>query len=327
MGFKSFITNGNKLAKVRKYISRQIYLIKYAPSIIVRVKYELIRILNYNQTILVTGWLPGYNRINISTNNWGDDVNVPLVESLTGKKVIPSHLLMFPRNRVNFLIIGSAIASLNEKSIVWGAGVLYPDQVLDCKPQKVHAVRGPITREYLLKHDIECPEVYGDPALLFPYLYTPLNKVKKWKIGFIPHHRDYDFPEFIQLKNKLSSENVVVIDVVNYGYWTELIDKICSCELIVSASLHGLILSDAYGVKSVWCEFLYKSRDYTKYYDYFLSVNRISHPQTPIHFQSISDFDELSNNVLTSPKIDVSKLIASCPFDIRFIQDQLAIQE
>jgi pyruvyltransferase len=323
MGFKSFIANGNKFDKICKYISRRIYQIKFSPSIVVRVKYEFIRILNFKQTVLVTGWLPGYNRINITTNNWGDDANIPLVEALSCKRVIPSHVLTFSHKRTNLLIIGSAIASLNEKSIIWGAGVLHPDYVLRRKPQKVHAVRGPITRDYLLRHNIECPEVYGDPALLFPYLYSPLNKVKKWKIGFIPHHRDYDYPDFAKVKNTLHSDNTVVIDIVNYGHWTKFIDEICSCELIVSASLHGLILSDAYGVKSVWCEFLYKSHDYTKYYDYFLSVNRLSHPRVPLYFESISDFGEFSESILTPPKIDVSKLIASCPFDISFIQDQL----
>ena len=44
---------------------------------------------------------------------------------------------------------------------------------------------------------------------------------------------------------------------------------------IVSSSLHGLIVSDAYKIPNVWIQFYNNIRgDNTKFYDYFKSVNR-----------------------------------------------------
>ena len=51
-------------------------------------------------------------------------------------------------------------------------------------PQKVLAVRGPLSRNYLLENGVDCPDVYGDPALLFPKYYKP-HIYKKYKLGII----------------------------------------------------------------------------------------------------------------------------------------------
>ena len=51
----------------------------------------------------------------------------------------------------------------------------------------IRAVRGPLTREAILKEGGKCPEIYGDPAIIMPRLYTPKIGAKH-KAGLILHH-------------------------------------------------------------------------------------------------------------------------------------------
>ena len=47
----------------------------------------------------------------------------------------------------------------------------------------------------------------------------------------------------------------------------------CACEVIVSSSLHGLIIADAYGIPTVWAKFGndINGNDF-KFYDYYWSL-------------------------------------------------------
>lgn len=82
------------------------------------------------------------------------------------------------------MIIGSSLTLLcNSESIVWGAGVIDNAEELLAHPKKVLAVRGPLSRQYLLERGIECPAVYGDPALLVPKVYNPsIEKNTNWAL-------------------------------------------------------------------------------------------------------------------------------------------------
>lgn len=178
-------------------------------------------------------------------NNFGDDINIPLLTALTGKKVIhisQSKLLRITR----FLCIGSIIENFsNERSIIWGSGCIYGNKKIKTVPKKVYAVRGKLSRQVLLKQGVSCPEIYGDPALLLPYIYTP-NAEKRYKYGFIPHVVDYDLPHVNEFREK--HPEILFIRFRNYKSWQDVIEQINSCEFVISSSLHGLIISDAYGI-------------------------------------------------------------------------------
>lgn len=112
--------------------------------------------------------------------NWGDDLNKYLFEYITGRKFvfIPFRKLSSKQRISHYSLIGSIIGFYNlDNTIIYGSGIKNPYESISGVPEKIISVRGPKTRDILLKNGIECPENYGDPALLLPLFYQP--KVKK----------------------------------------------------------------------------------------------------------------------------------------------------
>ena len=205
-----------------------------------------------------------YSRV----TNFGDILNVYMVEKLSNKKALPIDPKSF--NFKNYFVIGSVFSGVNNKSIVWGTGIMFAHSKINHKSIKVHAVRGPKTRELLLKSNISCPEVYGDPALLLPKLYAP-KITKKYKLGVIPHYVDKNDP---WVKSLASNDSIKIIDIQNSDV-ESFVDELLECENIISSSLHGVIVGDTYGIPSMWAELSNKvAGSGFKFLDYFESVKR-----------------------------------------------------
>lgn len=248
--------------------------------------------------------------------NFGDDINYDLVSFLSKKRVVAynySFVSIFHPN--NYMCIGSIVDYMsNINSIVWGSGAIGFNSKMKGIPQKVYAVRGPKTREYLLSQGVDCPEVYGDPALLLPLIYASTQK-KRYKIGLIPHIVDLKNPILEDFKEKFGKD-CVIIDFAHYVNWKEVIDTINQCEIIASSSLHGLIISDAYEIPNVWIKFsdMIIGGGF-KYYDYFLGVGRacdepISYINRTLNYEEIL----ISSKKWTPIKFDSRKLLRACPF-------------
>ena len=248
--------------------------------------------------------------------NWGDDVSFVLVKSLSKK--IP---LFYPNTRISrhipietFMTVGSIITyfPLND-TVVWGSGIINPNEVdrIIGTPNQICAVRGPCTREQLLKLGFSCPEVYGDPALLFPKIYQP-DAVKKWTLGVIPHYTDMDSKAIEELRQ---NKQVKIINVQGYHDWKEFIDEICSCEYTISSSLHGLIISEAYNVPSVWVKFgKYIDGWDFKFKDFYASINKGD--TTALEIEDSVDMQMIREKALEwkQGSFDADRLMNACPF-------------
>lgn len=250
-------------------------------------------------------------------NNWGDYISVILVKNLSkSKKVINYSESWNIKKRENYLCVGSIITWMTtDSSIIWGSGVVYPDDKIPAKPIKVLAVRGPLTRQYLLDNGVECPEIYGDPALLLPRIYKPHTIEKKYKFGIIPHFRDKKNELISHLTQEDLSKELLVIDVQNVKDWRFFIDQILKCEYIISSSLHGIIVADAYKVPNIWAEFKNGERKRFAFEDYLLSVSRNN--SSPVVIDGSFSFTNLESLILrdwTPPEIDLDKLLSVSPF-------------
>lgn len=251
----------------------------------------------------------------VPKNNFGDELNIHLLHGLTSKTILSqSDLLIKP---YNLLFIGSIIESyVNSKSVIWGAGAITGNVKLSTCPYKVLSVRGPLTRDYLLKNNIDCPEVYGDPALLLPIIYQPKVTKKRYTYGIIPHYVDLASDNVKSLVDILNGD-CTVISLRNYSSWQDVIDKVNSCCFIISSSLHGLIVSDAYGIPNVWVEFsnnIVGNR--FKYKDYFASVNRKTTEPIIVRKDITENEIRKALNEYVKPNIDMMPFLKNAPFKI-----------
>lgn len=245
------------------------------------------------------------------SRNWGDDMSNKLASLIAPhSKFIVNRYSWNIRHKDDILCIGSIITWMTgPNSIIWGSGIVYPERELSAIPKKILAVRGPLTRKYLLQRGVECPEVYGDPALLFPRYYQP-HVEKKYKLGIVPHFRDKNNGI---LKTLGKDSSVLIIDVQDVHPWHRFIDQICSCEHVATSSLHGLIISDAYHVPNVWIEFEGGESKRFAFFDYLKSVHR--EIDKPLLLSSKSSVEGIIETCqYTEIDIDLEKLLDTCPF-------------
>ncbi|MDB4272223.1 polysaccharide pyruvyl transferase family protein [bacterium] len=223
--------------------------------------------------------------------NWGDIISHLVLKYFSqSKKLQPKDVFYFDeygyqiRKNGKILSIGSSMLFTQPDDIVWGTGCIDYGQIGKI-PKKIYAVRGPLTQNELSKQGIECPEVYGDPALLFPEIYNP-EKTIKYEYGLIPHYIDYTDENSLKIIHNLSSQGVKIINITSGIF--HFIDELIQCKNIMSSSLHGLIAADAYNIPNIRVKLSDKlvGGDF-KFKDYSLSVNK------PFNIGDINNFTNL----------------------------------
>lgn len=271
-------------------------------------------------SVVVNGFI-FFNGRKVISRNWGDDINYFFLRKLWHKEIVSydcsslSHRL----KKDNYMVIGSSLTLLcNSESIVWGAGVIDDTKELPAYPKKVLAVRGPLSRQYLLERGIECPPVYGDPALLVPKVYNPSIE-KKYQLGIIPHYADFDST---LLNNLKQNPDVLLIKMEGYRKWTDVVDMILSCESIASSSLHGLILSEAYQIPNCWIEIKGNLLGgHFKFHDFFLSIGRDRQQPLKMTIETTKENLIAATKSWTAGHLDLKPLIKQSPFKCYFLNN------
>lgn len=214
------------------------------------------------------------------SNNFGDNLNHYLIGAITQAPVIYTQ-----RNRPHNIVCGSILHEANEWSTVWGAGFGNEGQRLCTKYADVRMVRGELSRGIL---GIDC--AVGDPALLLPRYYS--RKTRGNYYGIIPHYTQYE-------AMLLQYPDAFIIDP--FLPIMQFIDSLCMCSHIVSSSLHGLIVADAYGIPNSWLKY----GDEFKYRDYYSTTKQ---PKEPIFEVS---WDEC---FVSEYKHSLDDMLSCCPF-------------
>lgn len=184
-------------------------------------------------------------------SNFGDAVGPWLVERITGKSPVNSRRVK--HEGPTMLAVGSIIGHLDrDHANLWGTGLmgaLSEDRIKRLRGYgdvKVHAVRGRHTAQELRSSlGWEVPDVYGDPALLLPRFYSPRRSAASaGSVAVVAHYaHTKHFPAS-------APDGVHMVDVAQ-GL-ERVVDEIASADSVISTSLHGIIVAQAYGVPWVW---------------------------------------------------------------------------
>lgn len=206
--------------------------------------------------------------------NLGDNLSEPIVEWMLQRKGLKLEAdINFEGGGLRHLYaVGSIISLGYQNATIWGSGILQPLSSVRkffhssiFRKLDIRAVRGPLTRDLMLKLGHKCPKVYGDPALLMPLIYQPKNTIKQNRYLIIPH-----FSKEKEYSDKVGDSHIGSMITNDYA---GLLDKICVSEKVISGSMHGIILAEAYGVPAIFLRTRAAKKDF-KYKDYYLSTNR-----------------------------------------------------
>lgn len=241
--------------------------------------------------------------------NLGDVLSPVVCEYMLSKQSLSLLSSAYSKKPIHFTAIGSILGGNGNFDLtVWGSGIRTFFSVMNLSRKKyyqkmdIRIVRGPVTQAALEQIGIPCPRVYGDPAVLMPMIYSPEARPRKGTV-LITH-----FLTPMEQYSKL--ENVTVLDIKTEDY-KNFIDIIASAERVISSSLHGIILAEAYGTPAV---FLKKGieAELLKFYDWYYSTERYS-------VRIASDIKEaLQMEPMPLPILDKMQtaLIQTFPYDL-----------
>jgi pyruvyltransferase len=175
-----------------------------------------------------------------TVDNVGDILNVELIEHYTHKKVLYPPLI---GKFKHLLAVGSVLDQMTENTIVLGSGLISPQKITNIQQLgDIRALRGELSKKLLEdKFNIELNIKLGDFALLFPKIYNPIVQTE-YEFGLVLHYVD----ENHKIKDLVSKLGGKVISVKQRPHC--FIDELVMCKKIISSSMHGLILSDAYNI-------------------------------------------------------------------------------
>lgn len=204
------------------------------------------------------------NGLKQGRKNFGDWIGPSLVRLLSGRDV--EHC---GPSSAELLTVGSILQKLDnrfwkKRVHVWGSGFIEAPEV-SLGRHHFHAVRGHQTLARLTLSGTS--PALGDPGLLSHLLLPEWSDIPKVnRVGLVPHYKDKLDADVQALAARLPG--CCVIDVLDEP--VNVLRQIAACQTIVSSSLHGLVVADAFRIPSQWlkCGDRVRGEDF-KFRDYY----------------------------------------------------------
>lgn len=204
-----------------------------------------------------------------AVENFGDYMSLVIVREILSrnghsiKDPIPPYKIWKATSRL--LAVGSILHFAQDGDTVWGSGIngkiRNKEHTFDSLD--VRMVRGPLTRNYLNDNfGIKSPRIYGDPALL-------VSRLLEYDLQF----KRIDAPDYIFIPNL---NDIEIFDDRNMisplEDWRQICNLITQTDLVISTSLHGIIVAEAFGTPARLVQS--RAEPMFKYRDYYLGTDR-----------------------------------------------------
>lgn len=125
---------------------------------------------------------------------------------------------------------------------------------------------------------------------------------KKYDFIVIPHESHYE-------QYKINTQFKIVSTLTND--WELFINEIRASRLVISSSLHGIIIAEAYGVPAIFLDETENS-DQLKYDDYYYSTGRMNYKRgktveecLSLQPEPLPDFSDMQKKILDAFPKDI----------------------
>ena len=220
------------------------------------------------------------------------------------------------RTTRHLLTLGSILHHARDGDVIWGAGfnpVWREERPTDFKLD-VRAVRGPLTGEYVREVlGLRCPAVYGDPALLLPQLFPEFRRTGGGGNLVLAQHNDE--PYLARMGAVETYPALLLCQRKRRLPWHKVVRAILSADYVISSSLHGVIIAEAFGIPARWwhSEELpsAKTEGRFKFNDYYLATGR-----SPDNFVETIEEAELLGPPKVKMDFNSANLLSSFPLEL-----------
>jgi len=202
-------------------------------------------------------------------NNFGDLFNNDLISYFNVKLIYTKDYKKSQASLVGS-ILGMYPRDFN--GFVLGSGFILERYIRKNNNWKILLIRGPLSAK-------QCEPngdfIFGDPAILASLVFKDIY-IKKYRLGIIPHSRDYDdfkfsFDEEVLIINPKRNALLVAKDIMQ-------------CKHIASSSLHGLIFADSYCIPNIHLKLGDKViGGFHKFDDYYMGMGLVKSPMPLIY--------------------------------------------